>query len=469
MKIAFNIVLLFCFAAFSQKPNNNTDKIDFYIGEITLIGNKKTKDFIIRREMDLSEGKTVPNQIFNEAIEKNRNRIFNTGLFVNVQISVDSTLKTNTKLYVLVTERWYTIPNIVFELADRSFNEWWYQRNKDLKRVNYGLGLTQHNIRGRNETIKLNAQGGFTRNISGSYSIPYINKSRTLGITFGIGYSENKQVLLNSKDNKQIFYKSEHILFNRTYFYISSSYRKSFFTTHKATLDFNSYYANDSVLLKNTKFFSTNNTHTYLNTFTYNLIHDKRNIQAYATKGHLSTVDLKFTGLLPNDYYRNTQVSISHARFYDLGHKWYLASKTKILLSASDRIPYYNLKTLGYGNDYIRGYDLYVVDASSYFYNKINLKRKLIQYQVNLGNLMPLNQFRSFPVSIYLNTYADLGYGYKKNFDPSNANLLNRSLEGYGLGIDIVTAYDVVLRTEYSFNELGEHRLFFYVSTDVSF
>lgn len=468
MKISLNIVLLFCFVLSGQ----NVDIFDndvFQITHIVVAGNKRTKESIIRREMDIEEGHFIHKKTFNNRLLKNRNRIFNIGLFVDVALTCDTSVANTTKIYVLVTERWYTIPTIVFELADRSFNEWWYQRNKDLNRVNYGFGLTQNNIRGRNETLKLNLQSGFTKNLSGSYTIPYLDRAKTLGLNVGGGYSENKQMLVYNERNKQVFIKSEKLLFTKSNVYATLSYRKSFFTTHRLNYDFAAYYASDSVLQQNPNFFNNFRNRNHVNTMVYNFIHDKRNIQAYPTQGHLSMVEVKQNGLFRSDYFKNTAFTVTHARYYELGHEFYFTNKSKILISSNDNIPFYNLRTLGYSNDYVRGYDLYVIDASSYFYTKTNIRKKILQRQIDLGKLMPLPQFRSFPISIYLNTFADIGYGYKRKYEERNALLLNRSLEGWGIGIDIVTAYDVVVRTEYSFNELGERRLFFYVSTDVVF
>ena len=73
---------------------------------------------------------------------------------------------------------------------------------------------------------------------------------------------------------------------------------------------------------------------------------------------------------------------------------------------------------------------------------------------------MPVRQFRHVPVSIYLKTYADLGY--VKNYPyyeerNLNTRLSNKMLFGTGLGLDVVGFYDIVLRFEYSFNAHGEN------------
>jgi hypothetical protein len=77
--------------------------------------------------------------------------------------------------------------------------------------------------------------------------------------------------------------------------------------------------------------------------------------------------------------------------------------------------------------------------------------------------MMPIPQFRHIPVSIFIKTYADLGYvkGYP-NYTLSN-RLSDKLLTSAGGGIDIVASYDTVFRFEYTFNGEGENGFFFHV------
>jgi hypothetical protein len=82
---------------------------------------------------------------------------------------------------------------------------------------------------------------------------------------------------------------------------------------------------------------------------------------------------------------------------------------------------------------------------------------------------MPAEQFRHIPISIYLKTYADLGYvqnyPYYEELD-INTRLSNNVLAGTGFGLDVVGFYDIVLRFEYSFNAEGEQGFFFHVKKE---
>jgi hypothetical protein len=66
--------------------------------------------------------------------------------------------------------------------------------------------------------------------------------------------------------------------------------------------------------------------------------------------------------------------------------------------------------------------------------------------------------------AFFLKGYGDLGYAYTPELGISRLN--NKLLRTWGAGIDIVTFYDIVLRFEYSFNQLGDQGLFFHTQND---
>lgn len=52
------------------------------IRSITISGNKKTKEYIIRREMQLKTGDTVNAGSFNDELQKLQQQVYNTNLFL---------------------------------------------------------------------------------------------------------------------------------------------------------------------------------------------------------------------------------------------------------------------------------------------------------------------------------------------------------------------------------------------------
>jgi hypothetical protein len=70
------------------------------------------------------------------------------------------------------------------------------------------------------------------------------------------------------------------------------------------------------------------------------------------------------------------------------------------------------------------------------------------------------SKFRNLPYAFYINLIADVGYMTETTygeFNPYN----NRGLYSWGLGVDFISYYDLVLRFEYVFTNIGTHGFFF--------
>ena len=117
---------------------------------------------------------------------------------------------------------------------------------------------------------------------------------------------------------------------------------------------------------------------------------------------------------------------------------------------------------MGYRKQFARGYEIYVVEGTTYALNKLTLKKRIF-HKVYRWNFMPIPQFKHIPLSIFIKTYSDLAYvkGYP-NYEISS-RLSDKLLASAGGGIDIVASYDTVLRIEYTFNAEGENGFFFHI------
>ena len=97
---------------------------------------------------------------------------------------------------------------------------------------------------------------------------------------------------------------------------------------------------------------------------------------------------------------------------------------------------------------------------------KTNLKYKLLDRTFNLSKFLKIKQFNTLPVAAYLNSFIDVGYS-KNNFPQvNNTKLANKGLVGGGIGLDVVSWYNVVGRLNYSINGLAEKRLFLNLSRE---
>ncbi|MBK9762160.1 MAG: hypothetical protein IPO87_02080 [Flavobacteriales bacterium] len=99
------------------------------INSITLKGNRVTKERIIIRELVCAEGDTVSSEEMYERFERSRQNLMNTGLFNTVSVLPFYTGRYEVTVEVVVNERWYLWPSIIFDLADPNFNTWWLTKD----------------------------------------------------------------------------------------------------------------------------------------------------------------------------------------------------------------------------------------------------------------------------------------------------------------------------------------------------
>ncbi len=146
-------------------------------------------------------------------------------------------------------------------------------------------------------------------------------------------------------------------------------------------------------------------------------------------------------------------------KYVKLGGKFYYASGLSAKVSLIEDQPYYYQKGLGYGRDFVRGYEYYVVDGQHYGVLKNNVKWEIVSTRVKKVGFIPSEKFSKLYYAFYLNLFTDIGYSVD-NLHAATNPLANELLVGYGIGLDLVTYYDFVFRFEYSINKMGESGFF---------
>lgn len=436
------------------------------VGKIAIEGNRKTKDYIIRRELQFKVGDTLKISKINEILETDRKKIINTNLFITVKLSSKNLENNQIEILIEVKERLYFIGVPVFYLADRNFNEWWYERNRDLKRTIYGVMARHYNLSGNNDQLRVKAEFGFIPNFEISYGRPYVDKSLKTGIWAGVVYITNKTMAYRTWNDKLQFEESEKRQRERWNYYVSISRRTGFYQNQFLELSYNRAIINESIAKLNPNYFLEGRTRQQYFLLNYVYQFDRRDNQQYALKGHRVFLSATKYGLLPSDDVNQLNFSAGYAYFKPLGHKFYANLSMKGKLSFPKEQPYVQTIGLGYRNDLVRGYELYVIDAQHYVLTRTNLKYQLFDRVFDLSKFLKIKQLNTLPVATYLNSFFDMGY--TKNYFPerSNSKLANTFLMGGGVGLDVVTWYNVVGRLNYSINKMNEKRLFFTVTRD---
>jgi outer membrane protein assembly factor BamA len=431
----------------------------FIVGEININGNHKTKEYIIRREIQLRNGDTLTLSSVNIELQKVRQQVYNTNLFNEVKVELLNITAGGFDINISLKERWYIFPLLKFQLVDRNINEWLQKYDADLGRVVYGVKFTHYNLTGRRDLLRLTFLNGFTRNVSLSYFKPLINKELTQGISFAGGYVENKEFIYNtSYDNKPIHFNNGSFSRKNTFISAGFNFRKKFLHNHYFNITFNHIDVADSLLKQpyNPNYFSSTSTSQNFIDLSYTYQYINANNAVYPLKGTTATLKLLKRGFGFSGGINMFSIEATYNKYWPLKSNWYASVQLTGKTTLPFNQPYINQRALGYGDANLRGLELYVVDGVAFALVRSTIKKKL--FTVNVPNIFKSKKYPIIPFTFFAKTFTDAGYAYNKKI--YETNLSNKFLYTGGFGIDIYSLYDITLRLEYSFNQLGKNGLF---------
>ncbi len=436
------------------------------VHEVKIVGNVRTKEKIIFREMSIKAGDTLQTENLLILLEADRKKIFNTNLFVIVKVTSQILDNQQVDITVEVKERLFFVVLPVFYLADRNFNEWWYERNHDIRRTIYGVYGKHSNLTGNNDQLKIRAEAGFIPNFELAYSTPYLDKTLQTTLLVGAFYGINKTMVFRTNKDKFEFAESEKRQRERLNFYAVISRRTGFFQNQLLQLSYQQIQIADTIARRNPNYFLNGRTKQKYFLLNYTYIFDRRDNRQYALKGYRVSFDATKSGLLPSDNINLFSLSASYNYYFKIRGKFYANYSLRGRVSFPEKQPFLQTQGLGYRNDLVRGYELYVIDGQSYGLLKTNAKYQLFDRVFDLKRFLKVKQFNTLPVAAYLNAFLDVGYA-RNNFPKLNNTILgNKELVGGGIGLDVVSWYNVVGRLNYSINGLAEKRLFLNLSRE---
>jgi outer membrane protein assembly factor BamA len=435
------------------------------VGRTIIIGNKVTRDRIITRELSLHPGDTVSSNRLADVLISDRSKVYNLRLFQTVLVRPVFTDPDHVDILIEVTERWYTFPQPIVDLADRNFNDWWYNYGHDWSRINYGLRLYRNNFRGLNEYIRFSAQFGFYRRFGLLYRIPNLGATQKHGLTFNINYDAPTKPQFQTINHVPVFMETLVTQKKASSVAVSYSFRKSFYETHSVTIEYANSSISDTLRSLNENYFTEGAQRQIYSQISYSFNSEHRDVIAYPLKGYNFSGFVSKVGLTPGDDVNMLEANLMLSQHYQLGPGLYLSNFTSAFASTPSSQPYSMYTALGYRRQFIRGYETYLIEGPNFFLNKTTLKQRLFAHAWSVED-SPIEQFRYFPLAIYLKVYYD--FGYVQNYPryeelTQNTRLSDKLLQGVGVGIDLVTLYDNVFRFEYTFAKDGLTAFFFNV------
>lgn len=469
LSFAFTVLLAGFFSVQKSKAQTDTSLAPVDTGRkvkvnnIFIIGNEKTKKEIILRELDFTTDFHYDWEALVEILIADQKKIYNLRLFTSVEITPLEIDDSEVEVLITVKERWYILPQLIFQLADRNFAEWWTNQERDFSRVNFGLRLSHSNVAGRNEKLRFSGQLGFTRSLDFQYNKPYIDKKQKHGLAFQVTFNENKSIPIKSAFNRQVFYaaEDERVLRKNIGGAVRYTYRRSFYNFHFFTLGYNFTSIDPEILVQNPDYFQNGSTNLRYLYSTYTFRHDKRDNVAYATDGELLQLSITKYGIFYVDELDEVEVSITANKYWKINNRFNFNTGLTADWFLSERQPYTLVRGIGYSPDFIRGYELNVIEGQQLYVHKNSFRWKFFDREFDVSKFFKLEQFSTIPIRLYWSANFDHGYVTDRNRIPENSRLANTYLFGYGTGIDLVGFYDSVLRFEYSLNNSGEGNFFF--------
>ncbi|MFY0607720.1 MAG: BamA/TamA family outer membrane protein [Cyclobacteriaceae bacterium] len=429
------------------------------INKIYLLGNDKTKPYIILREMNLKEGDQVMKSELAEKVEWSQNNVYNTNLFSTVKVETLELDSSSIDLLVKVEERWYVWPSFVLRPIDNNFIDWWTNRGKDFSRIRFGPKLDIYNVRGRREKLRLVGLFGFDQTVAFQYSFPFIDKQQKHGLSVGVGTSTKKNMFYQTVDHVAIDLSdttelAEQVNRRGKSAYMIYTYRPSFYDYHYVTFQGYQINISDDILALNPNFLGDGRQEQGALGIAYTFIQDKRDNRNYPLSGTYTFASVEKLGLGAFKDVDIWRLKADFRWFQELKESNYLKLSLGFSLTSPD-VAYMNNNLMGEEQYVIRGFEQFIIEGPINVLSKNEYRRHLFTTHANLGRFMPLKKFKKIPFKFYAKSFVDAGY--VKNYDnyPLNTLLTDELLWSTGIGLDLVLLYDVTLRFEYSYNSEG--------------
>ncbi|MEI7484264.1 MAG: BamA/TamA family outer membrane protein [Ignavibacteriota bacterium] len=455
----FRVFTILCFIIFivtdiysieitdSTKVDSTYIKImqEMTIERIILIGNEKTKDEVILREMQLQEGGK-----FNlEYLENDVKRLYNLGLFNRVDVVPAPLSSSKINLVFEFEEGFYFLPIPQGGIKEGS-----------LKKIWGGVNFLWKNFRGRNETMNMSFGVGYEPFISVSYLNPWIFGNSHYFFQTSFRYSRTYRRSVGNADCTGVIFNKNEV---PTYIMndmmgdirIGKYFGKN--TSVSALLQFNSIYTSEyqpgrTVSQDGLDVFPTAGLD-----FTY----DTRDYSKFATYGSYYYLKLSRSGLFHKDIDLN-KFRFDLRRFIPIkltnDYALVLSGRINSVLSfGGGEIPVYLKESIGYDN-LIRGWDNFVLMGEDKLLGSLELRIPLLKPFYVKGSdhfiirKVPLANKFSYRYGVYATLFFDLGgvWGRKEQIYDSQFK------NGFGAGLNLLLPFDFVARVDFGLRKINK-------------
>ncbi|MBM3411807.1 MAG: hypothetical protein FJY19_00280 [Bacteroidetes bacterium] len=441
----------------SYTPEQTNTGSTFLIANIIVNGNKKTRSNIVLREVPFRSGMSFSLSQLIDLFKQGEQQLMNTALFHSACIYTSRFEGNCLEITVEVVERWYLFPFPFFDLVDRNINQWLIEQHASLKRVNYGLKLLYNNTTGHNDKLRLWLINGYTKELSVSYEKPYFDKKMQWGFRVVARAGKGHEINYNTIADKQVFLRTPGFVRSFTSLGGELTYRKKLFARHNFGFFYFSEKVADTVLSANPNYFQTPGRTNQFPELYYQFTYAKMDYIPYPREGFATRVRFSKLGITPA--FNLWQLHWQTKKVWPLGLKNILTLESYAGIKLPFSQPYVNRRFLGYDEIFMSGFEYNVIDGVAGGYIRSGIARELFCINIPLPDfLRKRTSITTVPFRIFGKLYSNAGYVHSP--EPGFNFMQNKFLHAAGLGIDILSLYDLIIRIEYSFNNFGKNGLF---------
>ncbi|RCK75819.1 MAG: hypothetical protein IGBAC_1094 [Ignavibacteriae bacterium] len=433
MRTFFILILIFFLfptLSFSKQEINQNQATIGVVDSIIIIGNNKTKAFVLLQEIKITTGDTLTQAL----IEDTKNRLYNLQLFNSVDIFTYPKENKHYDVIIQVSERWFIYPIPIFGIKDHNW-----------KKLYFGLGLLNTNFRGMNEKTFLFGTLGYEPSLQLFYRTPNLKiiKGGFLEFTLSLLKAENRSINVPYlTKNFNIVNYNTHLTLGKRLNLHQDIWINIGYQLLKVDKEFSRATLNPSGI-------------DNLPIFGIGYKYDTRDLNDFTMRGTFFSYQLNKYGLFQENinYAKNY---FDFRRYIPLLKKITFAFRNYLVLSHGKKIPSYSLSHLGY-SEKIRGHFTEIFEGENVLTASSEFRIFVIEPKYFNIEFIPLPEFSTWKFGIAAVLFGDAGKVWynKEQFKWTNLK------KGYGIGVNFILPYHLVFRIEYAFNEYNKKEFIF--------
>lgn len=441
------------------------------VQQITLLGAQKTHPWVILRELTFQQEEIVDADQLDQILQKSQQNIYNLGLFTEVKLIPQVNLGQLTVI-ISVKERWYIWGSPIFRLEERNnYDALLALWNLDLQRAVLGADLYWRNLTGRNETLTFNGLIGYKQRLGITFNRPAAFRKANIDLRVGISYRRQNETMIGTDSARIARARLETEPIEQAWSgVVGLQKRFSPYTNLELELNYQRRHFSDSLLSYRINdqpagAVASPDAKAYYPTVKLSWVVDHRDVRSFPLSGYKYQLLARYTGPKVRNFsnLHMARFGASYAQHFPLTDRWNFAFGTQHLITLGDSIPVFEKSYIGVGiKDFggtsteLRGYEPYSIGGTYVGMNKVELKYAIIPRQMVHLAWLPLRRFQDLPIGLYLTGFCDTGYVRDGSFSFQDRYMNDRWLVGYGLGLNVIGFYDMLVRIEYSRNHLGQ-------------